>query len=70
MNITAKCNLSFNADKKKIDNLDKSSNNKIDFFTKCWSKKHFNYNENIFYEQNLTMNITAKCNLSFNADLK
>ena len=33
-------------------------------------KKHINYNENIFYKQNLTMNITAKCNLSFNADLK
>ena len=43
--------------------------NKIDFYTKCWSKKHFYYNENTFHEQNLTMNITAKRNMSyFNTD--
>ena len=47
----------------------RSGTNKIDFYTKCWSKKHINYNENIFHKQNLTMNIiTAKRNLSFNAD--
>ena len=33
-------------------------------------KKHINYNENTFHKQNITMNITAKRNLSFNADLK
>ena len=47
-----------------------SETNKIDFYTKCWSKNHINSNENtfLFRKQNLTMNITAKRNLSFNAD--
>ena len=42
--------------------------NTIDFITKCWYRNHINYNENTLHKQNLTMNITAKHNLSFNAD--
>ena len=48
----------------------RSETNKIDFYTKCCSKNHINYNENTFRKQNLIMNITAKRNLSFNADKK
>ena len=49
----------------------RNKTNKIDFYTKCLSETiHITYNENIFHEQNLTMNIIAKRNLSFNADLK
>ena len=41
--------------------------NEIDFYTQFWSRNHINYNENTIHKQNITMNITAKHNLPFNA---
>ena len=41
---------------------------KNDFYTK-FLKKYIIDNENTFHKQNLTMNTTAKRNLSFNADI-
>ena len=42
--------------------------NQFDFYTKCWSRNRIDYTENTIHKQNLTRNITAKDNLSFNAD--
>ena len=46
----------------------RSETNKFDFYTRFWSRNHINYNENTIHKQNITMNITAKHDLSFNAD--
>ena len=53
-----------------LETFYRSETNKIDFYINLWSRNHINYNENTFHKQNLTMNITAKRNLSFNADKK
>ena len=43
-------------------------NSRFEFYTQYWSRNSINNNENIIYKRNLTINITAKHNLSFNAD--
>ena len=46
-----------------LDAFDQSETNKIDFYTKLWSRNHINDKENIIHKQNLTMNITVTHNL-------
>ena len=50
-----------------LGRLYRNETNKFDFYTICLTRNHINYNENTFHKQNLTMNITAKHNLPFNA---